>query len=198
MKKIVKTQSWYFLILLIFFSCSAPCPKIEDIEAKGNQVVISMIECGSSKSLFDLKLNLSMIENPNDSISNKKYVHIPKEKIELQSNKDFNYSITVNRFDYLNFTIGISLKEGNTKKIEGTDFEKMETSASATSQVSGPGWSSIFIFDGSITEQENGDYKIKIKPSNVIDPALNIFNKANATFNKNYSLDLAILSTVTE
>lgn len=187
--KMKKIQYLTFLILVSLFSCTPECPEIEHIKKKGNKVVISMVECRTTKSLFDVQFDVGIVENPDDSIINyKKYVHIPKDKIQINSTTDreLDFKVWVLRNGPY-FEISIRVKEGNKVVIQGTDFEKEEHTLPMESM---SGWLTTFSFFGSIKEIEEGVYQTEIEPSDV---RLDIFNKNIAKFGESFTFKLSVL-----
>jgi len=145
-----------------------------------------MVECRTTKSLFDVQFDVGIIENPNGSIT--KYVHIPKDKIQINSTTDRELHFKVSVFrNGPYFEISIRVKEGNKVVIQGTDFEKEEHTLTMESI---SGWLTTFSFLGSIKEIEEGVYQTEIEPSDV---SLDIFNKNIAKFGESFTFKLSVL-----
>lgn len=186
-----KIALWCFLFAMITSACSPDCHQVEHTSNTGSKVSISLVECGTSQSVFDLALNLSMISDPSSSSKKNEIVHIPSEAILLETHKELDYAITASRHGKSAFTIKVRLKEGNNTRIEGTKMvdPKPQSSAHFTS---GPGWVSTFIFDGTISKSKNGVLQTSITSFKTNKNALGIFQNSTGHSFDNYSFILEI------
>ena len=148
-----------------------------------------MNECKSSDTVFQLNLDLKILENPKNK---ELYVHIPKEAVQLKKHKDFDYEIDVLRQKDLGFSIVVKLQEGDSVKIKGTDFKRKDRDKKNAVIAVGPSWTTSFDFYGLIQELSKGVYQTKIESHQSNITTLNMFDAEVAGFNEKYSFTLSI------